>query len=218
MLAAGSIDKDMQTFLESAVKTKKNILISGGTGSGKTSTLNALTQTVPHAERIITIEDAAEIRIDHPHWVSLEARTANIEGQGAISIRRLLKNALRMRPDRIIVGEIRGSEALDMLQAMNTGHQGSLTTVHANSPLEALFRIETMVLMGQAKLPITAIRPQIIQSLDIVCQQQRLGSGERKITSISQIVKKMGQTQGYELKELWRYDAENKIFVVPQDV
>lgn len=212
MLEYQSIDQDMKAFLETAVTSRKNILISGGTGAGKTSTLNACASLIPHSERIVTIEDAAEIRIDHPHLISLEARAANIEGEGEIPIRKLLKNALRMRPDRIVVGEIRGGEAIDMLQAMNTGHQGSLTTVHANSPIESLFRIETMVLMGNIDLPLTAIRPQVIQGIDIICQQQRLVSGERKIISISQ-VKKSFQSQEYQVEELFRYDPKTKKFI-----
>ena len=212
MVEHQSISPEMRDFLQAAVKSRKNILISGGTGAGKTSTLNACASLIPHSERIVTIEDAAEIRIDHPHLISLESRAANIEGEGEIPIRTLLKNALRMRPDRIVVGEIRSGEAIDMLQAMNTGHQGSLTTVHANSPLESLFRIETMVLMGNVDLPLSAIRPQIIQGIDIVCQQKRLASGERKIVSISALVKDY-QAKEYEIKEYFRHDPETNQFL-----
>ena len=212
MVEHQSINAEMRDFLQEAVKSRKNILISGGTGAGKTSTLNACASLIPHSERIVTIEDAAEIRIDHPHLISLESRAANIEGQGEIPIRTLLKNALRMRPDRIVVGEIRSGEAIDMLQAMNTGHQGSLTTVHANSPLESLFRIETMVLMGNVDLPLSAIRPQIIQGIDLVCQQKRLVSGARKIVSISAMVKDY-QAKEYEMKEIFRYDDKTDKFI-----
>ncbi len=190
LLRQKTLSKKMADFLSKGIKYKKNILISGGTGSGKTSTLNALANCIPDAERIITIEDSAEMKINHPHLVSLESRNANIEGEGAIPIRTLLRNALRMRPDRIVVGEIRGGEAIDMLQAMNTGHQGSLTTIHANAPIESLYRLETMVLMGELNLPIQAIRPQIIQAIDIIVQQTRLSSGERKIVSIAEVSKK----------------------------
>ncbi|OGJ52262.1 hypothetical protein A2335_02195 [Candidatus Peregrinibacteria bacterium RIFOXYB2_FULL_32_7] len=180
---------EIKTFLEKAVSEKQNILISGGTGSGKTSTLNALSNFIPENERIITIEDSAEIKINHPHLIQLEARPPNIEGKGEITIRNLVKNALRMRPDRIIIGEVRGAEALDMLQAMNTGHKGSLTTIHANSALEALYRLETMTLMSDVKLPLNVIRTQIIQGLDLIIQQQRFSNGKRKIISISKIDK-----------------------------
>jgi pilus assembly protein CpaF len=190
LLKQKTLSKKMAEFLSNAVQQQKNILISGGTGSGKTSTLNALANLIPKSERIITIEDSAEMKIEHPHLVSLESRNANIEGAGEITIRALLRNALRMRPDRIVVGEIRGDESIDMLQAMNTGHQGSLTTIHANAPLESLYRLETMVLMGDLDLPITAIRPQIIQAIDIIVQQERLASGQRKIVSIAEISKK----------------------------
>jgi len=211
MLKYNSLSPEMAKFLEEAIKTKKNILVSGGTGSGKTSTLNACASLIPHEERLITIEDAAEIRIEHPHLISLESRSPNIEGKGEISIRMLLKNALRMRPDRIVVGEIRGGEAIDMLQAMNTGHKGSLTTVHSNSPLESLFRIETMVLMGDIDLPISAIRPQIIQGIDLIIQQERLSSGERKVTRISR-VKKDFKLKDYEVEDIFWYDEKNREF------
>lgn len=205
MIKHQSLTKEMAKFLEQAVTQKKNILIAGGTGAGKTSTLNALANFIPQQERIITIEDAAEIRIEHPHVVSLESRPANIEGTGAIPIRTLLKNALRMRPDRIVVGEIRSGEAIDMLQAMNTGHSGSLTTVHANAPLESLFRLETMVLMGDVNLPIQAIRPQIISAIDIIVQQNRLPSGARKITHICTVEKNIHADQ-YAVKPVFWYD------------
>ncbi len=217
MVEYGSINQEIADFLLEAVTAKKNILISGGTGAGKTSTLNACASLIPHSERIVTIEDAAEIRIDHPHCISLESRSANIEGEGAITIRTLLKNALRMRPDRIVVGEIRSGEAIDMLQAMNTGHQGSLTTVHANSPLESLFRVETMVLMGSVDLPLSAIRPQIIQGIDLVCQQKRLATGKRKIVSICAL-KKDYHASEYQVEELFVYDAKTQTFKTTGDL
>ena len=196
-----SITHKQAEFLQKAIAEEKNILISGGTGSGKTSTLNALCSMIPQAQRIITIEDAAEIRIDHPHHIALESRPPNLEGQGEIPIRQLLKNALRMRPDRIIVGEIRGEEAIDMLQAMNTGHRGSLTTIHANAPQESLFRLETMILLGNKNLPLEAIRAHIIQGLDLVIQQVRLPSGQRKITQICEVLPKLKNNE-YQIKEV----------------
>ncbi len=203
---------EMADFISLCVEEKKNIVISGGTGAGKTSTLNACATLISQKERLITIEDSAEINISHPHLISLESRNANIEGTGNITIRQLLKNALRMRPDRIIVGEIRGEETIDMLQAMNTGHRGSLTTVHSNSPLESLFRIETMVLMSGVDLPILAIRSQITQALDIIIQQERLSSGQRKIISIVEI-QKISKSNEYLLKELFKYDKKKGTFV-----
>lgn len=202
LLEFKSLTQEMAEFLYQTIQNKKNIIISGGTGSGKTSLLNAMANLIPPNERVITIEDAAEIQLTLPHLIRLESRAPNIEGQGAIPIRTLLKNALRMRPDRIIVGEIRGAEAVDMLQAMNTGHDGSLTTVHANAPLEALFRTETMVLMANLDLPLPAIRSQIISSIDIVIQQKREINGQRKITHISEINKDLN-SQEYKLNHLF---------------
>jgi pilus assembly protein CpaF len=173
--------------LTRSVIAKKNIVISGGTGSGKTTLLNVLSGAIPHGERIVTIEDAAELKLPQPHVVALETRPSNMEGRGEYTIRDLVKNALRMRPDRIVVGECRGGEALDMLQAMNTGHDGSLTTTHANSPREALARIETLVLMGGLDLPSRAIREQIASSIHLIVQQTRLSDGSRKVTSISEV-------------------------------
>jgi pilus assembly protein CpaF len=184
----GSIDARMAKFLQRAVIARRNILVSGGTGSGKTTLLNILSSAIPNDERIVTIEDAAELRLDQPHVVSLETRPPNMEGKGEYSIRDLVKNALRMRPDRIVVGECRGGEALDMLQAMNTGHDGSLTTTHANSPNEAIARLETLVLMGGVDLPTRAIREQIANSIHLVVQQQRFVDGTRKITSIAEVI------------------------------
>lgn len=183
----GSLSSEMAGFLEAGVRGKLNILVSGGTGSGKTTLLNVLSAFIPHDERIVTIEDAAELKLMQDHVVSLESRPANLEGTGAITIRDLVKNALRMRPDRIVVGEVRGGETLDMLQAMNTGHDGSLTTAHANSARDALARIETMVMMAGMDLPVAAIRQQVAGALDLIVQQARLRDGSRKVTSICEI-------------------------------
>ena len=183
----GSITKEAVEFLKEAVVKRKNILISGGTGSGKTTLLNILSSFIPSDERIITIEDSAELKLLQEHIVRLEARPANIEGKGEITIRDLVKNALRMRPDRIVVGECRGGETLDMLQAMNTGHEGSMTTVHANSPRDAISRLEVMVLMAGTDLPLKAIREQIKSAIDIIVQQARLKDGSRKVTYVSEI-------------------------------
>ncbi len=183
----GSISNKMVDFLEKAVHYRKNIIISGGTGSGKTTFLNVLSDFIPHDERIITVEDSAELKLGQPHVVSLEARPANMEGKGAIIIRDLVKNCLRMRPDRIIVGECRGGETLDMLQAMNTGHDGSLTTVHANSPRDLVSRLEVMVMMAGMDLPEKAIREQIASAVHVVVQQSRFSDGTRKITHITEI-------------------------------
>ena len=187
LIKYGSMNEEMATFLKYAVENKRNVVVSGGTGSGKTTLLNVLSNFVPDSDRILTIEDAAELKLSQPDLVSLEARPANVEGKGAISIRELVKNALRMRPDRIIVGECRGGEALDMLQAMNTGHDGSLTTAHANSPRDALSRLQVMVLMAGMDLPLSAIREQIASAVDIIVQQKRFSCGARKITHITEI-------------------------------
>jgi pilus assembly protein CpaF len=187
LIALGTLSAPMLKLLEICVLHRRNIVVAGGTGSGKTTTLNLLSGFIPCGERIITIEDAAELRLNHPHLVSLESRPPNAEGSGTVSIRDLLKNALRMRPDRIVIGECRAGEALDMLQAMNTGHEGSLTTLHANSPRDALARLETMVLMAGIELPLQAIREQIASAIDIVVQQTRFASGVRRITSISEV-------------------------------
>jgi pilus assembly protein CpaF len=185
------------------VQARLNIAISGGTGSGKTTMLNAMSSFVPRAERIITIEDAAELLLEQPHVVRLEARPPNLEGRGEIRIRDCVRNALRMRPDRIVIGECRGGEALDMLQAMNTGHDGSLTTIHANSPRDALARIETMVLMAGFDLPVRAIREQVSSAIDIVVQVARLSDGSRRLTSLSEVIGMEGDV--VTMQELVRY-------------
>ena len=187
-LRNGTLTPYMARFLEACVKAKMNIIVCGGTGSGKTTLLNVMSSFINDDERIITIEDAAELRLEQNHVISLETRTSNYEGTGAVSIRDLVINSLRMRPDRIIVGEVRGKEAFDMLQAMNTGHEGSMTTLHANSPKDALNRLETMVLMAGMEIPIKAIREYVENAIDIVINISRLTDGKRKITSISEVV------------------------------
>lgn len=190
---------DVQDLLVGAVKERRNVLISGGTGAGKTTLLNALARSIGAEERIVTVEDAAELRIDSRHVVRLESRPANAEGVGQTTLRQLVRNALRMRPDRIILGEVRGAEALDMLQAMNTGHEGSLSTCHANSPRDALARIETMVLMADVDLPLMAVRQQIASAIDVVVQVRRLPGGSR---CVSQVVELHGNGTEYETKSL----------------
>jgi pilus assembly protein CpaF len=187
LIKFGTLTTGMGEFIEMCIKARKNVIVSGGTGSGKTTTLNCLSAFIPEGERIVTVEDACELQIKQQHWVSLETRPPNIEGTGEVSIRDLVRNCLRMRPDRIIVGECRGGEALDMLQAMNTGHDGSLTTAHANSPRDSLARLETMVLMAGMDLPVRAIREQISSAVDIIVQQTRFSDGSRKITYISEV-------------------------------
>jgi pilus assembly protein CpaF len=192
LIRFGSMTSEIALFLEEAVRARQNILISGGTGSGKTTLLNVLSQFIGRTERVVTIEDSAELKLTHRNLVRMEARPANIEGRGRVSIRDLVVNALRMRPDRIIVGECRGAEALDMLQAMNTGHDGSLTTVHANNPRDSLARLETMVMMAGYDLPSAAIRDQIASAVNLVVQQNRLMDGSRKILQISEITGREG--------------------------
>lgn len=188
LIEFGSISPDMVDFLKVCVVHRKNIIVSGGTGSGKTTLLNVLSNLIPKDERVVTAEDAAELQLNQPNLVSLESRPSNLEGKGQISIRDLVRNALRMRPDRIVVGECRGGEALDMLQAMNTGHDGSLTTAHANSPRDMLSRMEVMVLMAGMDLPITAIREQIASAVHLIVQQTRFACGSRKVTYVTEIV------------------------------
>src|SRR4051794_40162561 len=192
LVRIGTMSKESCEFLCSCIKAELNMLISGGTGTGKTTMLNALSAAVPERDRIVTIEDAAELQLKQRHTLRLESRPKNIEGEGEITIRDLVRNALRMRPDRIIVGEVRGAEALDMLQAMNTGHEGSLSTVHANSPRDALSRIETMVLMAGYDLPLRAIRHNISSALDLIIQIERLDDGTRHVTAISEVQRMEG--------------------------
>jgi len=187
LIGFGAMTEDMGRFLTRCVVAKKNVVISGGTGSGKTTLLNALSAAIPSDQRIVTIEDAAELQLHQPHVVSLETRPSNMEGKGEYTIRDLVKNALRMRPDRIVVGECRGGEALDMLQAMNTGHDGSLTTTHANSAREAIARLETLVLMSGLDLPVRAIREQIAGAVQVLVQQSRLSDGSRRVTAITEV-------------------------------
>ena len=189
----GTWNADAAAFMEVCVKLRKNIIVAGGTGSGKTTLLNLLSSFIPETERIVTVEDAAELRLMQPHVVRLEARLANVEGKGAVTIRDLVRNCLRMRPDRIIVGECRGGEALDMLQAMNTGHDGSLTTIHANSPRDVVSRLATMVLMSGMELPSRAIREQIASAVDIIIHESRLADGSRKVTAITEVTGMEGQ-------------------------
>jgi pilus assembly protein CpaF len=199
----GSMSAEMATFLEVCVAARRNIVVSGGTGSGKTTLLNVLSNFIPADERIITVEDAAELQLRHDHWISLESRPANGEGKGAIPIRDLVRNTLRMRPDRIVVGECRGGEALDMLQAMNTGHDGSLTTLHANSPRDGLARLETMVLMAGMDLPLSAIREQVASAIQLIVQQTRFACGTRMVTSVTEVT---GIESGkLQLQELFRF-------------
>ena len=187
LIGFGTMTREIADFMRACVLLRKNIIVSGGTGTGKTTLLNVLSSNLPNDERILTIEDAAELRLTQQHLVRLEARPANIEGRGAITIRDLVRNALRMRPDRIVVGECRGAEALDMLQAMNTGHEGSLTTIHANSPRDAMARLETMVLMAGMDLPVRAIREQAASAVHLICQISRYSDGSRRLSRITEI-------------------------------
>ena len=209
LLQFGSLNTKMLQFLEACVKGKLNIVVSGGTGSGKTTLLNVLSSYIPEDERIVTIEDAAEVQLHQEHVITLEARPANLEGKGAITIRSLVKNALRMRPDRIIVGEVRSEESLDMLQAMNTGHDGSLTTAHANSPRDTLSRLETMVLMSGMELPLRAIRDQVASAIDLIVQQSRLRDGTRKITSITEVVGMEGDI--VSMQDIFVYESDGSV-------
>lgn len=203
LVGFGTLSNDMALFLDACVRARLNILVSGGTGSGKTTTLNVLSSFIPATDRIVTIEDAAELRLQQVHVVTLESRPPNLEGHGAITIRDLVRNALRMRPDRIIVGEVRSGEALDMLQAMNTGHDGSLTTAHANTPRDVLSRLETMVLMAGMELPVRAVRTQVSSAIDLILQQSRIRDGSRKITYITEVQGMEGDT--IILQDLFRY-------------
>ena len=194
LIAYGSVTQNMAEFLKACVMSHLNIVISGGTGSGKTTLLNVMSGFIQAEERIVTIEDAAELQLQQDHVVRLETKPANVEGRGSVTIRDLVKNSLRMRPDRIVVGECRGGEALDMLQAMNTGHDGSLTTLHANTPRDALSRLETMVLMAGMDLPLKVVRQQIASAVDLIVQQTRLKDGARKVTSVTEVAGMEGDT------------------------
>jgi len=205
MVRLGTITGDAVEFLQACLKAKLNVLISGGTGSGKTTMLNALSASIPNSERIVTIEDAAELKLDQIHVLRLESRPANIEGEGEIRIRELVRNSLRMRPDRIIVGEVRGAEALDMLQAMNTGHDGSMCTVHANATRDALARIETMVLMAGFDLPVRAIRQQVASALDLIVHIDRFPDGARRVMAITEVLRMEGDI--VTLQDLYKYDV-----------
>jgi len=199
-----SLNKNMAEFIRACVLAHLNIVISGGTGSGKTTLLNVLSSFIPEEERIITIEDAAELQLQQDHVLRMETKTANVDGRGSVSIRDLVRNSLRMRPDRIVVGECRGGEALDMLQAMNTGHDGSLTTLHANTPRDALSRLETMVLMSGMDLPLKVVRQQISSAVDLIIQQSRLKDGSRKVTAITEVVGMEGET--VVLTDIFKFD------------
>jgi len=208
LIGFGTLTQGMADFLKACVEGKLNIVVSGGTGSGKTTTLNVLSSFIPTDERIVTIEDAAELQLRQEHVVKLETRAANIEGKGAISMRDLVKNSLRMRPDRIVVGEVRSGEALDMLQAMNTGHDGSLTTGHANSPRDMISRLETMVLMAGLDLPVKAIREQIASAVDLVLQQSRLQDGSRRVTHLTEVQGMEGEV--ITLQDIFVFEQKGK--------
>jgi pilus assembly protein CpaF len=206
LIGLGTVTTEVVEFLDRCIRAELNILVSGGTGTGKTTFLNALSTSIPDSDRIITIEDAAELRLNQRHVLRLEARPKNIEGEGEIAIRELVRNSLRMRPERIIVGEVRGAEALDMLQAMNTGHDGSLSTVHANTPRDALARIETMVMMAGYDLPMRAIRQQVAAALDLIVHLERLEDGSRRVTSIMEVQRMESET--ITLQELFTFHVE----------
>lgn len=206
LIQFGTLNASMASFLKACVEGRLNVVVSGGTGSGKTTTLNVLSSFVPKNERIVTIEDAAELQLSQPHVVRLETRPPNTEGRGEVSIRDLVKNSLRMRPDRIVVGEVRSGEALDMLQAMNTGHDGSLTTGHANTPRDMLSRLETMVLMSGMNLPVKAIRDQISSAVHLIVQQARLQDGSRRITHITEVLGMEGEV--ITLQDIFKYEQK----------
>jgi pilus assembly protein CpaF len=208
LVSRGTLTPEAVRFVELCVKGRLNVLIAGGTGSGKTTTLNVLSSFVPEDERIVTIENVAELQLQQEHVVTLESRDRNIEGKGEVGIRDLVVNALRMRPDRIIVGEVRAGEALDMLQAMNTGHEGSMTTLHANSVRDALSRLETMVLMAGMELPLRAIREQVASAIDLIVQQERLRDGTRRVTCISEVQGLEGDT--VVMQEIYRFKRKGE--------
>jgi len=204
LISFGTLTPSVAELLRAAVRGRITVMVSGGTGAGKTTTLNMLSSFVPEDERIITIEDAAELRLQQPHVVRVEARPPNIEGRGEVTIRDLVRNALRMRPDRIVVGEVRGAEALDMLQAMNTGHEGSISTVHANAPRDVLSRLETMTLMAGMELSLRAIREQVSSAIDLIIHQERLKDGTRRITHVTEVVGMEGEV--VTLQDLFVFD------------
>jgi pilus assembly protein CpaF len=204
LIGFGTMTPDMADLLRACVQARLNILVSGGTGTGKTTLLNVLSSFIPSNERIITIEDAVELQLQQEHLVRLESRPANVEGRGEVTIRDLVKNSLRMRPDRIVVGECRGAEALDMLQAMNTGHDGSLSTVHANAPRDAIARLETLILMAGMDLPLRAIREQITSAVDLIVQIQRLRDGTRRVVAVTEVHGMEGQT--VTLQDIFLFD------------
>ena len=206
LVSFGTLTDKMKTFVDACVRSRLNILVSGGTGSGKTVTLNVLSSFIPDDERIVTVEDAAELQLQQSHVITLESRPPNIEGKGEVTIRQLVRNCLRMRPDRIIVGECRGAEALDMLQAMNTGHDGSLSTLHSNSPRDTLSRLETMVLMAGTELPVRAIREQITSAVDLIVHQARLRDGTRRVAYITEVQRMEGD--GIVLEDIFRLERQ----------
>ena len=212
LTSLGTISEEAAEFLKTCVEAKLNVLISGGTGSGKTTTLNVLSSFIPDDERVITVEDAAELQLGQPHVVRMESRPVNIEGKGLITIRDLVRNSLRMRPDRIVVGEVRDGAALDMLQAMNTGHEGSLTTIHANSSKDALVRIENLVLMAGVEFPIRVIREQISEAIDIIIHQARLRDGSRRVTEICEVTGI--DVDSIQLQDIFRFsnDSDDDLF------
>jgi len=213
LLRTGFIDSTIAGYLNRIVNARLNLLVAGGTGSGKTTLLNVLSNSIDKDQRIVTIEDSAELKLNHPHVVSLESRAANAEGSGAITIRDLVKNSMRMRPDRIIVGEVRGAEALDMVLALNTGHDGSFTTLHANTPRDALKRLEALVLLAAPNLPFTAIKELIASAFQVVIQIKRNNAGIRRITAISEIV---GSESGtFLLQPVVSWDEKNSHYVYP---
>ena len=205
LVRLGTLPPAVADFLRACVAGRLNVLVSGGTGSGKTTTLNALSSFIPAEERVITVEDAAELQLQQPHVVTLESRPPNLEGRGEITIRQLVRNALRMRPDRIILGEVRGAEALDLLMALNTGHDGSLSTIHANGPRDALARLETMTLMAGTELPLRAVREQIASAVHLLLHQQRLRDGSRRVTHVTEVSGMAGEV--VSLQDVFRWEA-----------
>jgi len=209
LVGFGSLSKPAAAFLDACVKTEMNIVVSGGTGSGKTSLLNVLSSMIPGNQRIIVIEDATELQLQQPHLLNYETRPADRHGRGAISIRNLFRSAMRMRPDRVVIGEVRGGEALDMIQAMVSGHKGSMSTLHASTPRESLARLETLAMMGDVELPLDALRSQVAMALDVVIQTSRFADGSRKITHISEVLE-LDANRRYQLRDLFLFKAEGK--------